>query len=106
MAEHAPKPMFSSSPEVSAAQREAFRNAIASALTAYGNARLEEAAKVAQERLAEAEEDRDVFLKERDHEYARAETLEAALATLREEHPEPEGVVEEPPRDNAPTDAW
>jgi hypothetical protein len=36
----------------------------------------------------------------------RAETAEAALAALRERHPEPDGVVEEPPRDNSITDAW
>ena len=32
--------------------------------------------------------------------------LSAQLAALREKHPEPEGVVEEPPRDNSITDAW
>jgi hypothetical protein len=39
-------------------------------------------------------------------EVKRANEAEAALAALRERHPEPEGVVEEPPRDNSITDAW
>jgi hypothetical protein len=40
------------------------------------------------------------------HTCIRAEKAEAALTALREQHPEPEGVVEEPPRDNSITDAW